>query len=444
MAFSGVPVSITGMTALVQDSTSPVRPLFRLPSLTLRLLWRFWPQLMALWLLGVIGNAVLNEIAVMLGRLNGIAGLSMLAFVVLLKLVIIVALFQTVRPGLPALDAASRTAEARPERAKGSDSGASGFTSALALTLLPFFAYYTAWGLLGDTIREYSKLSFDLTMFGEDANILEFSTSTWLIASVAIAWAVRRFAKAMHKRSKSPVWPLVIVVCDANWAFIGLYVISSWEDEIRAWVAHLPEAIGQLFAALDPIGNAIAATGFPPTAEAASISTYDQIRNLFFYVVYPAVWLTLAAIIYGYDINGERPMTEGRIARIVSRWDGLPSFIRDFIAHFIAGTARRYRALAEGIGLAIGSGLALALSVIVLYRVLDWAAAWAWYGTANLIGPHDLHTWQIISQGISLFLGSPSAPGDVGVLVVPVKICLLAAALEIGFAQGREWRRSAS
>ena len=93
------------MTALVQDSTSPVRPLFRLPFLTLRLLWRFWPQLMALWLVGVIGNAVLNEMAVMLGRLNGIAGLSMLAFVVLLKLVIIVALFQTVRPGLPALDA---------------------------------------------------------------------------------------------------------------------------------------------------------------------------------------------------------------------------------------------------------------------------------------------------------------------------------------------------
>jgi len=431
------------MTAFVESSTPAGHLLFRLPQLTFRLLWRFWPQLMALWLLGVIGNALLNEFAVMVGRWNGILGLSVLAFVVLLKLVIIVALFQTVRPGLPALDAASQKAAIEPEHPGRGDARGSGFASALALSLLPFFAYYTAWGLLGDTIREYSKLSFDLTMFGEDANILEFSTSAWLIASVAVAWAVRRFAKAMHKRSKSPLWPLVIVICDANWAFIGLYVISSWEDEIRAWVAHLPEAIGQLFSALDPIGNALAATVFPPTAEQSSIGAYDQVRNLFFYAVYPAVWLTLAAIIYGYDINGERPMTEGRIARIVSRWDGLPAFVKDFMAHFIAGTAKRYRALAEGIGLAIGSGLPLALAIIVLYRVIDWAAAWAWYWTANLVGPHDFLTWQIISQAISLFLGSPSAPGDVGVLVIPIKICLLAAGLEIGFAQGRDWRSRA-
>lgn len=429
------------MTVLTQDTSPPIRLPFRLPLLTLQLLWRFWPQLMALWLLGMIGNLLLNELAVMIGRLNALAGLSTLALVVLLKLVIIVALFETVRPGLPALDAASRIAAARPETGGADDAGGSSFASVLALTLVPFFAYYAAWGFLGDTVRDYSKLSLDLTMFGESYNPLKFGSSAWLLLSVVAAWAVRRFAKFMHARSKAAIWAIVIVVCEANWAFIGLYVISTWEDDIRAWVARFPETIAHFLGLLNPVADAAAATVFPPTAEEASISLYQQMRGLFFYALYPVVWLTLAALVYGYDINGERPLAEGRIARAVSRWQGLPQAVRDFISHFIAGTAKRYRALAEGVGLTLSSGLGLMLAVILLYRVVDWGAAWAWYGTARLIGPHDLPLWQIIAQAVSLFFGSPSAPGD-GVLVMPIKICLLAAALEIGFAQGRQWSRS--
>ncbi|WP_145635047.1 hypothetical protein [Rhizobium sp. ERR 1071] len=443
MATDGSIATMRVMTVLSPDTRPPLRLSFRLPSLTLRLLWRFWPQLMALWLLGLIGNSLLNELAVMIGRLNALAGLSTLALVVLLKLVIIVALFETVRPGLASLDAASRAAAASPETDTGDGAATPSFTSILALTLVPFFAYYAAWGFLGDTVREYSRLSLDLMPFGEDYNPLKFGSSAWLLVSVAIAWAVRRFAKFMHSRSKAPVWAVIIVVCEANWAFIGLFVISTWEDDIRSWVAKLPETIGHFFGFLNPVGDAAAATIFPPTAEDASLSFSRQMRALFLYALYPVVWLTLAALVYGYDINGERPLTEGRLARAVSRWRSLPKAIRDFISHFIAGTAKRYRALAEGVGLTLGSGLGLMLSVILLYRLLDWSSAWAWYGLSRLIGPHDLPLWQMIAQAISLVFGSPSAPGD-GVLIMPIKICLLAAALEIGFAQGREWRRGGS
>ncbi|TXH85095.1 MAG: hypothetical protein E6Q77_01140 [Rhizobium sp.] len=431
------------MTAISQDASPPIRLLFRLPLLTLQLLWRFWPQLMTLWLLGLIGNSLLNELAVLIGRLNALAGLSTLALVVLLKLVIIVALFETVRPGLPALDAASRIAAARSDGETGESAVTPGFASILALTLVPFFAYYAAWGFLGDTVRDYSRLSLDLMLFGEGYNPLEFGSSAWLLISVAAAWAVRRFAKFMHKRSKAPVWPIVIVVCEANWAFIGLFVISTWQGDIRAWIAELPETIGRFLGFLNPVGDAAAAVVFLPTAEDASISLSGQLRGLFLYALYPVVWLTLAALVYGYDINGERPPAEGRVARAVSRWQSLPKAIRDFISHFVAGTAKRYRALAEGVGLTLSSGLGLMLAVIVLYRLLDWGAAWAWYGTSRFVGPHDLPLWQMIAQAITLCFGSPSSPGD-GVLIMPIKICLLAAALEIGFAQGRQWRRSGS
>lgn len=393
---------------------------------------------MALWVAGIIGNLLLYELAATIGRLNTLAGLSALSFVVLLKLVIIVGLFEIVRPALPALDAAANTASAQPVSTEAEASPPAGFASALTLTLVPFFAFYAAWGFLSDTVRDYSKLSIDLIMAGEGGSLLQVSGGTWLFVSVAVAWLVRRFAKFMHKRSKTAIWPLLIVICEANWAFIALFVVSDWEGEIRAWIGEMAARIGVFLGFLDPIREAVAGTLFPPPPEATMPPLSKRLTSLFFYGLYPVVWMTLAAVIYGYDIGNATPLGEGRLARAVSRWQALPKAVRDFASHFIAGTIKRYRALAEGVGLTLRSGLGLLLATIVLFRLLDWGSAWAWYGITQLIGPHEFRLWQIIAQGISVFLGSPSAPGD-GVLIMPIKICLLAAALEIGFAQGRTW-----
>lgn len=430
-------------TSSVTTALPLLPPLLRLPVLTLRILWRYWPQLMALWTAGFIGNLLLNELAALIGRLNTLAGLASLSLVVLLKLVVIVALFQTIRPALPALDAAARAATNEPkttEPAVEADASApAGFASILTLTLVPFFAFYAAWGFLSDTVRDYSKLVLELMMAGESGNLLQVSGGTWLFVSVGVAWAVRRFAKFMHKRSKAAVWPLVIVICEANWAFIALFVVSNWESDIRAWIGEWAARIGMYLGFLDPVREAAAGTVFPPPPEAATPPLSKRLNSLFLYGLYPVVWMTLAAVVYGYDIGTAKPLAEGRVARAVSRWQALPKAVRDFVSHFISGTIKRYRALAEGVGLTLRSGLGLLLATIVLFRLLDWGSAWAWYGITQLVGPHELRLWQIIAQGISLFLGTPSAPGD-GVLVMPVKICLLAAALEIGFAQGREWR----
>lgn len=414
-----------------------IRTALQLLHLTASLLWRFWPQLAALWLLGFIGNLLLNEAAAMIGRWNSLAGLSALALVVLLKLVVVVALFETVRRGLPALDAASRTLAGQPHAEIETVPG--NFVSALALTLVPFFAFYAAWGFLGDTVRDYSRLSLSLLLSGEAVGLLDVSGSAWLIAPVVVAWAVRRFAKAMHKRSRASIWPILIVICEANWAFIGLFVLSEWEDDVRAWFSHLPETMGMLLGFLTPVTDAAAQQAIPLPPEFSPLPLHTRLVGLFFYSLYPVVWLTLAALVYGYDIHGERSLGEGRFARAVSRWQTLPKSVRDFISHFVEGTLKRYRALAEGVGLALNSGIVAILAAILVYRLLDWGSAWAWYGLTQFIGPHDLSLWQIIAQTISPFIGTPSEPGE-GLLVTPIKICLLAATLEIGFAQGREWR----
>ncbi|MDQ1183642.1 hypothetical protein [Agrobacterium larrymoorei] len=420
-----------------QSQANPLRDCVAALHLTLVLFARFWPQLMALWLIGFSGSLALTDLAALIGRWNALAGLSLLSLVVLLKLVIIVALFETVRRGLPALHAASaQNAAIEPNVPKQAN-----FITALALTLVPFFAFYAAWGFLADTLRDYARLSLDLLLSGETAKLLEVTGGAWLIVSVAIAWAIRRFAKFMSKRSKSPLWPIVIVICEANWAFIGIFVISTWQDEIRNWFTHLPDMIGHLFAELDPVPGAIA-QDLPAPAEFSAPSLSQRLQSVFFYALYPVVWLTLAALIYGYDINGEYPLPSRGLSAAVSKWQALPKFLQDFVSHFIAGTLKRYRTLAEGVGLALSSGFALTLCAILSYRLLDFGSAWAWFGISRWIGPQDIALWQVIVQGISLLFGTPSDPGE-GLLVSPLKICLLAATLEIGFARGREWRARA-
>lgn len=407
--------------------------LAKLPHTWMALLQRYWPHLTALWLVGVLAEDVLTEIAVRVGFLNQLAGLSTLTLVVLVKLVVIVALFEIVRPGLPSLQAAAKAAER--SQADSPEGEAADFTAALSLALVPFFAFYAAWGFLGDTVREYSKLALDLTPFGQNARILEVSGGWLLLASVAIAWLVRLGAKQMHKRSKHMFWPFLIVVCEANWAFIALYVLSNWHNEIMAWVSRLPETLnGWLF----PAARAAAAAIAPPV-EYAPASWFDMLSALFIYALYPTVWLTLAALVYGYDIGRADLPVEGRWSKAIGHWGRLPKFLRDFLIHFVAGTAKRYRALAEGVGLTFGTGLTLLVTVIVAFRLLDWSAAWAWYGASRLIGPHEIGLWQIIAHALSILLGSPSAPGN-GALIMPLKITLLAAGLETGFAQGRQWR----
>ncbi len=424
------------LESIKPSETNPLRDCAAALHLTLMLFARFWPQLIALWLIGFSGGLALTDLAALVGRWNALAGLSLLSLVVLLKLVIIVALFETVRRGLPTLHAAS----AQNDRGATEPGVArkTNFVTALALTLVPFFAFYAAWGFLADTLRDYARLSFDLLLSGETAKPLEVTGGAWLVVSVAIAWAIRRFAKFMSKRSKSPLWPIVIVICEANWAFIGIFVISTWQDDIRNWFTHLPDVIGNLFTMLDPVPGAIA-QDLPAPAEFADTSFSQRLQSVFLYALYPAVWLTIAALIYGYDINGEHPLPARGLSAAISRWQALPKFLQDFVAHFIAGTLKRYRTLAEGVGLALSSGFALTLCAILSYRLLDFGSAWAWFGISRWIGPQETALWPVIAQGISLLFGTPSDPGE-GLLVSPLKICLLAATLEIGFARGREWR----
>ncbi|KAB7779808.1 hypothetical protein [Xanthomonas sp. LMG 12460] len=415
---------------------------------TLRLWCRYLPQLLAVALAGVLLNELLLQAAVWIGYQNRLAGLLSLTLVVLVKLVIFVLLFETLRPALPGIASAALADQADATTAQ--DEGRARWRRLSAIVsqaLVPFFAYYAAWGFLGETIRAYGREGlgqfnpFDPTYRG---SLFEVSGGWWLAASVALLWLIRRGAKKQKQRSAHPAWNVLIVLCEAGWTFVGMYVLTEWKGGVFRWLAHLRIAdLGQqLWQGIShPIGVAHAA--LPGAVEQAPPGVADTLVVIFFSALLPVVWLALAALIYRYDVHNAEWNAPGKwsskVDGTLGLWRKLPTWLRDFIGHFWAGTVSRYRAAANSVQLAGATGLAALVTLIVLYRALDWASAWAWMGLTRLIGPHPQVVWQTIANQLSVVLGTPSDPGD-GLLPQTLKICLLAATLERAFRAGRSWR----
>ncbi|TSD90680.1 hypothetical protein FFK22_000305 [Mycobacterium sp. KBS0706] len=406
--------------------------------LTGKLWWRFWPQLTLLVLIGILLNDQLLWASVQAGYADRLLGLSTLTLVVLTKLIVTVTMFLVMRPALPALAAAH--AAALGNGATAADRRIrfprlSSLAAALTITLLPFFAYYAGWGLLSNTVREYSMLYLHLAAFGGSGNPLDVATSSVVIISVLVTWLLRRLFKTMHKRTGAPVWRILIIVCETNWAFIGLYVLSQWKDEAWAWVESTPvwDALRRLWEAIIPSARAAYAAMAP--VEQAPPAASDVLTSLFYYAILPVVWLMMAAVIYGHDIAADPGwMRHRRLERVGSRYSALPRALRDFIDHFVSGYRSRYLPIANSVRLTLGSGLLLILMLIVAWRAIGWAAIWARLGISHLIGPHDVDLWVVINQVPALLFGSVVAGTQPGLLPETLRFCLVAAVLETAFA----------
>lgn len=406
--------------------------------LTFKLWLRFWPQLAAVVLLGLSASHILMYLAVKTAYMNHYAGLGVLTLVALTQLVTTVSMIQIVRPGLPSVMAAQAQSD---KAAAGSGSGFSRLTTIIAVALIPFFAYYAAWGFLGDTVRQYSRLALSMMPFGGNGSVLDVLDSKWILLSVVVSWLIRWFATTMKERTKRSFWEIVIVVCETNWIFIGLYIISRWKDDwmqalvngkLWSWFEQLLTGLAQ------PVSVAYAAVMIPVEQVSESFGTIAT--NLFFHALLPVIWLVMVALVYGYDVRDQKELMRVHrgVERFGERYQAVPKFIRDFINHFISGYRSRYLPIANGVRLTLNSGLLLIITLILGYRFIEWVAAWAWLGAAHIIGPQSGRVWEFAGNAIVFLLGSPMQDSSTGLLVEPLRICFLAAILETAFSMRKK------
>ena len=394
---------------------------------TLRLWWRHWPPLLLLVLLGYLLNDWLLRIVVEIGLRNHVLGLSLLSPLVVIELAVVIAMFHVLRPSLPALTQAlpatpGDTGTARGER----------LTTTLALALVPFFAYYAGWGLLGETVREYSLAGLERDPFGKYGPLLDALKSHGLVISVAASWLLRRYAKAREARKHSSGWQALIVLCEANWVFIGLFVITRGKDLLMKWLES--RVVWQYF------GGADADVAAPVLAPTLFDSLANAAQGMFFAALLPLVWLAITALIFGRDL-GEQSLlaTNKRLEKIVGSYDRLPALLRQFADDFVKSYRTRYVPVANSVRLTLQAGLTLLLCFCVGYRALEWLSAQAWIGATQLIGAHAMDFWRAIGGGLALLVGGPAGTTP-SIVFEPLRICLLAATLELGVAA---WRRRA-
>lgn len=433
----------------------PWRLIGRHISLSARLLLNYGAPLSAVWAGGMLLNLLLTMAAVEIGLVSRISGLIALVPVILLQLLIFVAMFLILRNGLPTIRLHRRrrliqeaAAEDTPTTTT-EDEGNSGrvFAGALLAVLIPFYAYYAGWGLLGDTLRKYSQAFLNTQMQQIDFSnpdlgptALEVGSTIWVVAAVIVIWAIRRIAKALQKGTQSAFWPLLVVACEASWVLLVLYVIRGWEGQLAAWLAELPPPNEWLNWIFTPASAQITEASIRPVDWAPEFQLWPWLKSLFWYAVLPLIWFNLGAIVYGHDLNMLNDRTQHFAGTALNRWKTLPKPLTDFIGHFWAGLVKRWHAVANGVLLAASAGLALSVSVIVLWRLADWLSRWTWVGVAQLIGPQDHLTWGILTTPLNLLFGTPGQP-QTGLIVSVVQFCILAAGLELA---GREKPAQAS
>lgn len=422
----------------------PLRLVGRHVALSASLLRSYGAALAALWMGGTLFKLILMRAAVEIGFLSRVAGLIALVPVILLQLVVFVAMFVILRDGLPNIRLRRRRRQAREAREamaapepEGRAPRAGVLAGALLAVLIPFYAYYAGWGLLGNTLRDYSQIFLAAQMERIDfadpqmgPAALEVGGTLWVAVAVAVTWAIRRAAKALHKRTGAGFWPLLVVACEASWVLLGLYVVSGWEAQLVDWLAGLPPP-GDWLRQLFPAAWAqIADASVRPVDWAPEFRPLPFLTSLFWYALLPLVWFNLGAIVYGHDLDMMSDATRRLAGRALERWQALPQPVRDFLGHFWAGLVKRWHAVVNGVLLAGSAGVALSVSVIVLWRLADWLGRWAWVGAAELIGPQDHLTWQVLVTPLSLLFGAPGQPQD-GLVVSVVQFCILAAGLEL-------------
>ncbi|MGT2467939.1 hypothetical protein ACVOMV_28555 [Mesorhizobium atlanticum] len=238
----------------------------------------------------------------------------------------------------------------------------------------------------------------------------------------------------MQKRGGSrSFWQIVVVICETNWIFIGLYVISRWKDEAVAWIMSR-NIFSAVQAAAESIAHPVASAFAAPMVpvEVTSIDTTTRVVSLFFYMLLPVIWLVLAALIYGYDVRDDKELmrVHRRVERLGERYRAIPKFLRDFAEHFISGYRSRYLPIANGVRITLNSGVVLIVTLILGYRLIDWLAARAWLAMTRPVGPHGLDTGRCSPKECRCCSAARSRIPRPASLVEPLRICFLAAILK--------------
>ncbi|HKV19094.1 MAG TPA: hypothetical protein VJR50_08665 [Mycobacterium sp.] len=400
--------------------------------------WRYFPQLVALYLLGWLGRKGAIELAAYLGWDNNVWASLIMPFAGLARLGSYVAMFLVLRSAIPALASLPRRSARN--------------VDVFASIIVPFFAIYLAWKLFAEDWLDFETAALDYRIDRAVTNAvaggpstelhpdqLPVSTVTWVIIAVAL---VLRYALSRFK-GELPKWMLAVrVYVDALWVFLSLswaatqgatFILDpmGWigERRIVVWANGVRADLFSYFAPLEVMWDA----------------AVTVLKTAFGGATIPLLWLAVAGIIYGVSmpdwrgaarrVVGDRAdrvfeRAEAGRKRITERGWRVDQTVTEKLTGWARGRMGNYSNIIDSARLILHGGV-LAITLYVLgYLGLAWLdMSGAFYRpeitlgylfrfVAWLFGPHPIEFWNAFSDTIALVSH---------MIVEPLRVCLIAA-----------------
>lgn len=368
-----------------------------------RLLWAHWPALLAWFLAGTLGHFLLLELAALVGASTAVGGILLLPAAALALLVAYVAMLLVLRDGMPGLRERAPLPPAGPERR-------SAFLNALLGGILPFVAFYAAWGFIREDVAAYINGAFEwqfawglfAVVEGVDydtaGTIDDLGVNALTIGIVVIAfagrWAYQRFG------SRLPKWTGVIAVyLEALWIYLAAYIVADLLGSVSSWVqtrqgtVWLADFRGALTGVFAPVGFVWDGVAWL-LGEAGGV------------ILLPVAWLTIAGVVYGQAVTAAAPELSGSVVtRVRSRYGTLPKQVRRRLGDFWIDLTGRFRPIGRALLLMWRAGPVLIGGYVLLFTVVGFGEQWLLVALSRAIGPHELQAfWFPASVGLVMLV----------------------------------------
>ncbi|MGN9913216.1 hypothetical protein ACTMTJ_37315 [Phytohabitans sp. LJ34] len=395
-----------------------------------RLLWRHWPVLFALYFAGAAARAFIMIGAVQASKLSGVLGAMVIILGPVATLISLVLMLRVVRPSLPWLAAA--TADPPPPQEGEAPRRRPTLMDHLASALIPFLAVYASWGYLQQDVSDYvyevwEDASFNDPRVFDDPGVmsrelserLPFNTSIALISVILVAIVLRWLLNIWRGGRRWPALGILAAYLEVIWIIVTMATLNQARDPLTSWlrerkvVEWLLDLWDRVVEALGPLTNIARNTGEWLMGAIASADTV---------IVVPLAWLAVGAVVYGHKLAPPAPSTSELLRRASKRWSALPKPVRVVGANVGSDVRERFTPLVHGVRTLARAGLAPMLFFCIAFLVAQTARDWMWEVERLLIGPHDLQkVWMPLSGPLSIFNEA------VGVVLLA---CLLAAAVD--------------
>ena len=385
-----------------------------------QLLRRHWPALLALYLAGTLGRYVAVEVAGFVGAYSAIGGALLFPLAILSRLVALVAMLLVLRDGMVELGAlAPIPAESSARRRA--------FVDALLAGILPFVAFYAAWGYLREDAADYfsrvlevnSGLIADEILLGQEragdaaAGELSFGPITIVIIVAAFAgrWLWKRYRSRLPKGLAA-----IAVYLEVLWVYLSVTLIGDALNQVAAWV-QTRQGLVWLGDLREWVGAQLAPVAWVWDAVEWLLGEVGGI------VLLPIAWLTIAGVIYGQAVAPQSARLGGRVAvRAQARFNTLPSRLRARLRDIWSDVIARFQPIGRALLLMWRAGPVLVGSYVLLFTILLGLDAALEIGVTRAIGPQELGGfWMVNAPLIFLF---------VPLVIEPLRVVLVASAYD--------------